>query len=106
MRQRLPNRRANIGDRFTWRGRRPHVMAGLAPDGRILECFLRGGGTTGSDTDQLLDDVAALISRALQHGDTVAGLARGMGRLPPDASPTSIVGAALDALLRLEESEG
>jgi hypothetical protein len=101
-RERLPNRRLNIGDSFLWGGRRVHVMAGLAHDGSIRECFLRGGGRVGSETDALLDDVAVLISHLLQRGAELADLAKGMGRLPPDGAASSIVGAAVDALLHLE----
>jgi hypothetical protein len=103
-RERLPNRRRGVRDSFAWRERRIHVAAGLSEDGRVLECFLRGGGRVGSDTDALLDDLAVLLSRGLQHGDKLADMQKGLGRLP-DGSPTSVVGAALDALLAIEVTQ-
>jgi hypothetical protein len=107
MRERLPNRRRQITDITRWPlagGRSIHVSAGLAPDGRILETFLRGGGRVGSETDFLLDDVAVILSRLLQHGDTIELIARGVGRLP-DGSPASMVGAAVDVLQRLRGAQ-
>jgi hypothetical protein len=106
-RQRLPSRRDNVTVPAWWppdRPRRIHVTAGLTADGRILETFLRGGSVVGSERDRLLDDVAVLISRGLQHGDMLAELAAGVGRLP-DGSPASVVGAVIDAMLAIERDE-
>jgi hypothetical protein len=103
-RERLPNRRRGVRDSFTWRERRIHVAAGFSEDGRVLECFLRGGGRVGSDTDQMLDDLAVLVSRGLQHGDKLVDMKKGLGRLP-DGTPASVVGAALDALLAIEATQ-
>ena len=106
-RERLPNRRTGITDNLHWSfegrdaGRRIHVTANLAPRGAVLETFLRGGGQVGSERDFLLDDIAVLVSRDLQHGDTIAALAAGVGRLP-DGRPSSVIGAILDKLLALE----
>jgi hypothetical protein len=104
MRERLPDRRRSVRVSFRWPAetdRSVHVTAGFAEDGRVLECFLRGGGRVGSDVDALLDDVAILVSRGLQHGDHLADIARGLGRLPGGA-PSSIVAAVVDELVRLE----
>jgi hypothetical protein len=106
-RERLHNRRRQITDCVRWpldAGRRIHVSAGFAGDGRILEAFLRGGGRSGSDVDFLLDDLAVLLSRDLQHGDRLAKIASGLGRLP-DGKPSSIVGAVVDRLLSIEANE-
>ena len=103
-RERLPNRRQSITDNLRWPlidGRRIHVTAGLSLDSRILETFLRGGGQVGSERDFLLDDVAVLISRTLQHGDTLEALSRGVGRLS-DGAPASVVGAVIDRLREIE----
>src|SRR5215472_4270791 len=103
-RERLPNRRVQVTDATRWPlegGRRIHVSAGLADDGRILETFLRGGGKSGSGVDFLLDDIAVIISRDLQHGDTIEAIAAGIGRLP-DGKPASIVGAVVDRLMAIE----
>jgi hypothetical protein len=106
-RERLPNRRDSTTAPAWWppeRPRRIHVTAGFTDDGRVLEAFLRGGGVVGSERDHLLDDIAVLVSRDLQHGDGLAQLAAGVGRLP-DGRPTSVVGAVIDALLELEQVE-
>ena len=72
--------------------------------GAPLEVFLRprSGARVGSATDHLVDDVAVVISVALQHGVPADALARSMGRLPagePGARPpATIIGAALDLI--------
>lgn len=106
-REQLPHRRPQITDCAHWPvdgGRRIHVSAGLASDGRILEAFLRGGGKSGSEVDCLLDDIAVLLSRDLQHGDRLAAIASGLGRLP-DGKPASLVGAVVDRLLAIEADQ-
>jgi hypothetical protein len=106
-RQRLPDRRQQITDCVRWPpegGRRIHVSGGLAGDGRILEAFLRGGGRVGSEIDFLLDDIAVLLSRDLQHGDRLAEIASGLGRLP-DGKPASLIGAVVGRLLTIEAGQ-
>jgi hypothetical protein len=103
-RQRLANRRAGITDSVRWPldgGRKVFVTAGFTADGRILETFLRGGGRVGSEIDFLLDDIAVILSRSLQHGDNLAALGRGVGRLATGA-PSSVIGAVLDRLIEIE----
>ena len=105
-RERLPNCRTCVTDQVRWPlidGRRIHVTAGLAPDGRLLETFLRGGGQVGSERDFLLDDIAVLISRALQHGDTLDTLSRGVGRLS-DGVAASVIGAVIDRPCEIERA--
>ncbi len=46
--------------------------------------------------DGLLSDIGVLLSRLLQHGDGVAELAAGMGRLGGEEAAASIVGSVLD----------
>jgi hypothetical protein len=104
MRERPPDRRNNATDNIRWPldgGKRIHVTAGFARDGRIVETFLRGGGQVGSERDHLLDDVAVLVSRCLQHGDSLADIAAGVGR-EPSGAPASVIGAAVDCLRRVE----
>jgi hypothetical protein len=103
-RERLPSRPHGVTDNAHWPidgGRRIHVTAGYAPDVWFLEVFLRGGGRVGSETDYLLDDIAVVISRALQHGDTLASIAAGLGRLS-EGQPASMIGAVVDLLHRIE----
>jgi hypothetical protein len=104
-RERLPNRRDQTTDSIRWPegGRRVFVSAGFARDGRLLETFLRGGGRSGSDTDFLLDDLAVVLSRALQYGDTITNIACGLGRAP-GGEASSLVGAVVDKLLELESA--
>jgi len=106
-RERLPHRRQQVTDGIRWPaegGRRIHVSAGFSDDGRILETFLRGGGRTGSELDFLMDDVAVLISRLLQRGDRLEGLAQGLGRLST-GEPASVVGAVVRKLREIERGE-
>ncbi|MCH8007144.1 MAG: hypothetical protein IH888_13120, partial [Planctomycetes bacterium] len=56
------------------------------------------GGEGRPDTDLLCDDIGVLISRLLQHGDSPAALAAGLGRLGDGKSPASIIGAIADVL--------
>ncbi len=104
-RQRLPDRRPSVTECLSWQdGRRIHVTAGFAIEDSqavVRELFLRGGGQVGSERDFLLDDVAVLISRLLQHGDGVAKLSAGVSRLP-SGEPASVIGAALDLAARIE----
>ena len=72
------------------------VSVGLYDDGHSGEIFL-AGGKSGSDMGGLLADLGVLLSRALQHGDSVEALAAGMGRLGGEA-PASLIGAVLDRL--------
>lgn len=104
----LPDRRNQITERIAWAledGKmetKVFVSAGFDPETiELREVFLRGGGKIGSERDFLLDDIAVLFSRALQCGDTARVIAAGMGR-KPDGSPTSILGAAADAVVRIE----
>ena len=102
-RERLPNRRPSALLTVEHAGRTYEVAVGLYPDARPGEVFV-SGAKTGSDTDGLLDDVGILISRALQHGDSVEALASGMGRLGDGKTPTSIIGAVLDRLVAPENT--
>jgi hypothetical protein len=100
-RERLPTRRAAVTETITLAGgQRIHVTAGFAPDGRLLEVFLRGA-KSGSDRDHLLDDAAVCLSRLLQHGDSLTAIAAGIGR-QPDNAPSSMIGVVVDRLLLIE----
>jgi hypothetical protein len=79
-RERLPDRRQAETLNLWHGGRRYHVTVGEYPDGRPGEVFIHGA-KPGSDADLLNDDIGVLISRLLQHGDSPAALAAGIGRL-------------------------
>ena len=95
-RRRLPDRRQSVTVDM-WHGeRRYHLTIGEYPNGSPGEVFLHGA-KPGSDTDLLCDDIGVLISRLLQHGDSPAALAAGIGRLG-NGDPASVIGAIVDAL--------
>src|ERR1700693_4003347 len=76
MRTKLPNRREHETEILEWgppgNGTcEVFVSAGYDDFGRLRETFIRGGGRVGSDRDFLLDDIAVLISRGLQHNDSL-----------------------------------
>ncbi len=106
-RERLPSRRRQVTDVLRYpsaNGRRIHLSAGFSPDGRLLECFARGGSIVGQDLDFLLDDIAVIVSRCLQHGDRLSHIAAGLGRTR-EGKPTSIVAAIVDKLREIEEGD-
>ena len=100
-RRRLTNRRPAITTRIEAAGIAAHATVGFdVMAGAAREVFLRptGGGKTGSALDLLLDDVAVVISVALQHGVPVTALSKSTGSTP-EGAPASIVGAALDLVV-------
>lgn len=110
---RLPDRRPSTTSRIAAGGIEAHATVGRDPaSGEPREIFLRptGGSRTGSTVDHLVDDVAVVISVALQHGVPAQALASSAGRLGEfdeagryrELGPASIVGAALE-LIATEE---
>ena len=77
-RQRLPNRRPVITHSLDYSGDRYHVSVGYDLTAQPKEVFIRGS-KSGSDMDSLLDDVAVVVSVALQNGVNVAELKRSLG---------------------------
>ena len=100
-RERLPNRRASLTVTAAWAGRAINVSVGYSRDGRILELFARDARRVDSERDRTVDDAAVLVSRALQHGDMLSDIGKGLGRLPY-GSPSSIIGLLADAALSLD----
>lgn len=105
---RLPNRRANATIPIEAGGIAAYCTIGYAADGTPAEIFLRprSGAQVGSGVDHLVDDVAVIISLALQYGVPPGALARSMARLPTgeeDGVPTrpaTVIGEAVDCLVR------
>ena len=94
-RKRLPNRREIVTTEIEAGGIRAHASIGFGPDRRPAEIFLRPkSGRVGSDVDFLVDDVAIVISVALQHGITPEVLGRSLG-YHPGGEPASVIGAAI-----------
>jgi hypothetical protein len=88
-RLRLPSRRPGITDRVTMQVSgspaeyRAHVTVNFDPaTGRPAEIFARATGRTTTFIDTLLDDIAVLISLALQHGASPEDLQKSMSRAP------------------------
>lgn len=104
-RHRLPNRRPSVTLPVTWRtdaGEQYFTLtAGYDPaTGVLAEVFYSDGQKTGSQVQHGVQDACVIISVALQHGVTVAELARSIGRVPMAGTCTaaSPIGAILDAL--------
>ena len=98
----LPDRRPSVTEPIEAGDISAYATIGFDPEtGAPQEIFLRprAGARVGSATDYLVDDVAVVISVALQHGVPATALARSLGHLP-DGAPSSIVGAAMQALVR------
>ena len=91
-RKHLPDRRQCETMDLWHGGRRYHLTIGEYPDGRPGEVFIHGA-KPGSDADLLGDDIGVLISRLLQHGDSPAALAAGLGKLGNGQGPASLIGA-------------
>ncbi len=96
-RERLPDRRQAETVDLWHGGQRYHLTVGEYPSGKPGEVFIHGA-KPGSDTDLLCDDIGVLISRLLQHGDTPAALAAGLGRLGDSQGPASLIGAIAASL--------
>ena len=103
-RRELPRRRPNTSARISAGAIAAHATVGFDAHGRPAEIFLRptGGAKSGSEVDFLLDDLAVVVSVALQHGVPASALARSVSRTP-DGTPTTIAGAAAALLAELEE---
>jgi ribonucleoside-diphosphate reductase alpha chain len=116
-RERLPNRRPVITDVVAAGGALLTVSAGIDPaSGHVREVFL-SGAKEGSAMDAITSDAAVVISVALQHGVPLDALARSIARIPLGPTrpedldsrtvptvPASPIGAALDALIHIEQS--
>jgi hypothetical protein len=97
-RDRLPNRRQCETLDLWHGGQRYHLTVGEYPDGSPGEVFIHGA-KPGSHVDLLCDDLAVVISRLLQHGDSPAALAAGLGKLGDGQGPASLIGAIADVLV-------
>ena len=118
-RRRLPSRRPALTRTITAGNHRFEVTIGLDPaDGRPREVFL-DGAKAGGELALILDDVAVLVSVALQHGIPAAALAKSMSRMPlapvmpadlaeaagpRQTAPASVVGTVLDLLRSIEDT--
>lgn len=95
----LPNARGALTFDFEARGVFYTASVGVYPDGRIGELFLNGL-KRDTDSDIVARDLAILISFALQHGATLADLAKAMTR-DGEGRPQGLAGHALDQAISL-----
>lgn len=100
MRERLADRRDQITAPLAWQNITLVLSVGFYPDGRPGEVFVRGL-KSGAHLDALLDDAAVLISRLLQHGDSIAEIRRSLGAGPSRSEPMTLLGTIIDAVDRL-----
>ena len=110
-RHRLPNRRPNTTSRIEAGGISAHATVGRDPaTGAPHEIFLRptGASKVGSAVDEIVDDVATVVSISLQHGIPAAAFVRSIsrhydtdesGRLVKPGRPATILGAALELII-------
>lgn len=109
-RRRLPDRRPGVIETIAIGGRPYDADVGFDPaTGAPREIFL-SGAKAGTDMAAILADTSVVVSVALQHGIPASVLARSISRVPvlpdePARMPASVIGAALDLLVRYESAE-
>jgi hypothetical protein len=107
-RQRLLNRRTHAGEPIEWRGHLWELRVGVDDRLRVMEVFCtaapQAGVKVGADRHIEIDDVCVLISRALQHGDGIAGMAESLTREPmlKDDPAASLIGLIVAVAARIE----
>lgn len=102
-RRRLPNRRPHLGEAIEWRGKLWELRVGIDDRAIVREVFCIGP-KAGSDTQAYIDDACVVISRGLQHGDTIQGMADGITREPTrlDDPAASLIGLIVAVAARIE----
>ena len=108
----LPNRRPNRTETIQWAGSNGHVTTytittGFRLDGTPAEIFC-DGAKIGSEMRLLLQDVAVIVSLALQFGIAPADLSRSLARVPvskTESAPASIIGAICEVLMQGPDAE-
>ena len=103
-RKHLPARRPSVTRELTWAGSNGQattctVMVGFRLDGTPAEIFI-DGAKIGSTMNLLLQDVAVIVSLALQHNIAPSELAHSMSRVPAGGAKTE-VGSVLGAVVKL-----
>jgi hypothetical protein len=106
IRQRLPNRRPAMTEDIDVGHTRLTATIGFDPKGDPAEVFL-SGAKDGSGMAVILEDVAVVISLALQHDIPARVLGKSIARQPesldgPSTAAASPIGAVLDLLSRYE----
>lgn len=98
-RTRLPNRRPSKVETLVVGDQRFEAGVSFDEHGQPKELFL-DGPKAGSQISNILKDIAVVISVACQDGSLPKLLAKSVGRLP-DGQPATVVGAALDFMVRM-----
>ena len=98
MRNRLPDRRECSTFDVWHGGQRFHVSVGHFRDGSIAELFITGP-KSGSDLEAVVHDAAIILSIAAQHNVPLDPIRHAITR-NADGSPSSIVGAVLERLVK------
>lgn len=109
-RARLPNKREALTCDLVVGNTNLVATVGFGSDGRPMEIFL-SGGKSGSTMDFILGDAATTLSVSLQFGVPAAAMAKSVSRMPMDAlgpagRAASVIGAALDLLVSLDNDQG
>jgi hypothetical protein len=98
---RLTNRRFSQTLNFEVDGQKYIATVSFFDDRQLGELFINSSGKLGSTADVNAADGALAVSLALQYGCPASTLQKGMKR-NVDGSPQGPLGAALDAVLRLD----
>ncbi len=102
-RERMANRRDSDLETLVINGREYTIGISYTKDQRILELFL-DTLKCGSEMSHIVRDIAVVISVALQNHVLAKKMAHSVARFP-DGEPATIVGAALDVIVKTEVEE-
>ena len=126
-RQHLPNRRRQRTRELVFNGQKFYLSVGIDPaTNNLLEIFIEGapqadaevdarpGPRVGTALHTILQDLAVVVSLALQNSVRPADLAKSLARIPaigqglfaPAKEPASVVGALLDLVVVVEDEYG
>lgn len=111
MREKLPSRRLQITSKVQYldifaqgRPMEIEVSFGFDREHRVKELFI---ASKTHPLTPLLNDICILISRLLQHGDTIASIADGLGENRNEGqavgAPSSFIGAIVRQGLTVEK---
>jgi hypothetical protein len=103
IRRTLPQRRASETFDLRFWNQNFTITVGSYPDGTPGEVFV-DSRKTGGDVEAIARDAAVVISVSLQHGAAVETLRHAITR-NSNGAPSSILGAAIDALGKCQASE-
>jgi hypothetical protein len=103
MRSVLPNRRASETFEVRHLGQRVIVTTGFYSNGRIGEAFV-SAPKVGSNMEAIARDAAVLLSIAIQHGVPLSTMQHALTR-EQDGSPSTIIGAVVDRIIKMSKEE-